>query len=44
LSSAATVERVTDCFGDPRADGPGYLPAGLHHFSLPRGGSCVFQS
>jgi alpha-galactosidase len=44
LSSAATVERVTDCFGVPSADGPGELPAGLHHLSLPRGGSCVFQS
>jgi alpha-galactosidase len=44
LSSPATVERVTDCFGIPSADGPADLPAGLHHFSIPRGGSCVFQS
>ena len=44
LTSAATVETVTDCFGVPRSDAPGELPAGLHHFSLPRGGSCVFQS
>jgi alpha-galactosidase len=44
LTSAVTVETVTDCFGVPRADSPGDLPAGLHHFSLPRGGSCVFQS
>jgi alpha-galactosidase len=44
LSSAATVERVTDCFGVPSADGPRELPAGLHHLSLPRGGSCVFLS
>jgi alpha-galactosidase len=43
VSSAATVERVIDCFG-LGADGPGDLPAGLHHLSLPRGGSCVFQS
>ncbi|HWI01216.1 MAG TPA: glycoside hydrolase family 36 protein [Propionibacteriaceae bacterium] len=44
LTSAATVEMVTDCFGAPNADSPGDLPAGLHHFSLPRGGSCVFRS
>jgi alpha-galactosidase len=44
LTSAAAVEAVTDCFGVPSADAPGDLPAGLHHFSLPRGGSCVFRS
>jgi len=44
LTSAATVETVTDCFGVPRTDAPGELPAGMHHFPLPRGGSCVFQS
>ena len=44
LTSAAMVEAVTDCFGLPLSDGPGDLPAGLHHFPLPRGGSCVFQS
>lgn len=44
VTSAVTVQSVTDCFGVPQADGPGDLPAGLHHFSLPRGGSCIFQS
>jgi flavin reductase (DIM6/NTAB) family NADH-FMN oxidoreductase RutF len=44
MTSAAMVEAVTDCFGVPRSDGPSDLPAGLHHFPLPRGGSCVFQS
>jgi alpha-galactosidase len=44
LPTAVSVETVTDCFGVPRTDAPGDLPAGLHHFSLPRGGSCVFQS
>ena len=44
LTSIATVETVTDCFGVPRSDAPGELTAGLHHFPLPRGGSCVFQS
>ena len=44
LTSDATVETVTDCFGAPRSDALGELPAGLHHFPLPRGGSCVFQS
>ena len=43
LTSPATVEVITDCFGIPRPS-PGSLPAGLHHFSLPRGGTCVFQS
>ena len=42
LTSPATVEAITDCFGIPRPS-PGSLPAGLHHFSLPRGGTCVFQ-
>ena len=44
LTSVATVETVTDCFGVPCTDAPGDLSAGLHHFPLPRGGSCVFQS
>jgi alpha-galactosidase len=44
LTSAARVETVTDSFGVPRAAGPSHLPAGLHHYSLPRGGSCDFQS
>jgi alpha-galactosidase len=44
LTSAAMVEAVTDCFGVPHSHGPGELPAGLHPFSLPRGGICVFQS
>jgi alpha-galactosidase len=44
LTSAATVETVTDCFGVARTDSPVGLPSGLHHFPLPRGGSCVFQS
>jgi len=44
LTSVATVDTVTDCFGAPRSDAPGELPPGLHHFPLPRGGSCVFQS
>jgi flavin reductase (DIM6/NTAB) family NADH-FMN oxidoreductase RutF len=44
VTSAATVEAVTDCFGVPGADGPSDLPAGLHRLSLPRGGSCVFLS
>ena len=44
LTSAAMVETVTDCFGIPRSDGPADLAAGLHSFSLPRGGTCVFQS
>ena len=43
LASPATVEAINDCVGIPHP-GPGSLPAGLHHFSLPRGGSCVFQS
>jgi alpha-galactosidase len=44
LTSAATVKAVTDCFGVPRPGRPADLPAGLHHFSLARGGSCEFQS
>jgi alpha-galactosidase len=44
LTSAAMVETVTDCIGISRSDGPADLPAGLHPFSLPRGGTCVFQS
>ena len=44
LISAAMVETVTDCFGIPCSDGPADLPVGLHSFSLPRGGTCVFQS
>jgi alpha-galactosidase len=44
LTSVATVETVTDCFGAPRSDAPGELAPGLHYFKLPRGGSCVFQS
>ena len=43
LTSPATIEAITDCFGMPRP-GPGHLTAGLHHFSLPRGGTCAFQS
>jgi alpha-galactosidase len=43
LTSPATIEAISDCFGMPRPS-PGHLTAGLHHFSLPRGGTCALQS